>query len=48
MIATVIIALIIAAAAVMIAVNYFKKNGQGGCSCGCGSCAMSEICHKEK
>ena len=26
-----------------------KKQGKGGCSCGCGSCPSSDLCHpKEK
>jgi len=25
-----------------------KKNGKGGCSCGCSGCGMSDICHGEK
>lgn len=25
-----------------------KKNGKGGCSCGCGGCANREFCHPEK
>ena len=24
-----------------------KKQGKGGCSCGCGGCAMKDICHKK-
>lgn len=25
-----------------------KKNGKGGCSCGCSSCANRENCHPNK
>ena len=25
-----------------------KKSGKGGCSCGCGGCAMRELCHPQK
>lgn len=25
-----------------------KKNGKGGCSCGCGGCSMSDVCHPKK
>ncbi len=24
-----------------------KKKGKGGCSCGCGSCGMKDICHNK-
>ena len=24
-----------------------KKQGKIGCSCGCGGCAMRELCHKD-
>lgn len=50
MLATVIITIILGAIAAAIVINHIKKkkNGQGGCSCGCGGCAMSEICNKEK
>ncbi len=24
-----------------------KKRGKSSCSCGCGGCAMSEICHSK-
>ena len=24
-----------------------KRRGKHGCSCGCGGCAMRELCHKE-
>ena len=23
-----------------------KRQGKSGCSCGCGGCAMRELCHK--
>lgn len=25
-----------------------KKEGKGGCSCGCGGCANKEFCHPKK
>lgn len=25
-----------------------RKSGKGGCSCGCGSCPSSELCHPKK
>ena len=25
-----------------------KKNGKGGCSCGCSGCANKEFCHPDK
>ncbi len=25
-----------------------RKNGQGGCSCGCENCAGSSMCHPQK
>ena len=25
-----------------------KKNGKRSCGCGCKSCAMSDVCHKDK
>ena len=25
-----------------------KKNGKGGCSCGCGGCANKDFCHAKK
>jgi hypothetical protein len=25
-----------------------KKKGKGGCSCGCGGCAMKDSCHSNK
>ncbi len=25
-----------------------KKDGKSSCSCGCSSCAMSEVCHNKK
>lgn len=24
-----------------------KRSGKGTCSCGCGGCSMSDICHKK-
>ena len=25
-----------------------KRSGKGTCSCGCGVCGMSEVCHSDK
>ncbi len=25
-----------------------KKAGKSGCSCGCGNCAMKDVCHSDK
>ena len=25
-----------------------KKRGKSSCSCGCGGCAMADVCHKSK
>ncbi len=46
---TIVIATIIAVAFVAIIINEIKKRKNGsGCSCGCSSCGMSEICHGKK
>lgn len=49
-IATAVVA--IALAGVLAAIVYSqykrKKLGKGSCSCGCGGCAMSDICHSKK
>ncbi|MEE0968452.1 MAG: FeoB-associated Cys-rich membrane protein [Clostridia bacterium] len=38
----------IAFAAVVIHEIVKKKNGKGGCSCGCGGCSLKDICHNKK
>ena len=47
---TIIISIIVAAIFLAIVINGIikKKNGKGGCSCGCSGCSMSEICHSKK
>lgn len=47
---TIIISSLIALVVIGIIVNEIikKKKGKGGCSCGCGGCAMKELCHSEK
>ena len=47
---TIIIASIIALLVLGIIVNEIKKrkNGKGGCSCGCSSCALKDKCHKDQ
>ena len=47
---TVIVALIVVAI-IALAVRKLikdKKSGKKGCSCGCSSCAMKDICHGDK
>lgn len=46
---TIIIASIIALLVLGIIANEIKKrkNGKGGCSCGCSSCALKDKCHKD-
>ena len=41
-----LIALVVIAIIVKAVIN--KKNGKGGCSCGCGGCANREFCHPDK
>ena len=50
MIATVIVASIVAAVFIaIIAVSVVnKKKGKGSCSCGCTGCANREFCHPVK
>ncbi len=47
---TMIIAAMVAIVFVAIVVHEIKKrkNGQGGCACGCGNCGMKDLCHKKK
>ena len=47
---TIIVAAVIAAVFVAIVVSEVRKrkSGRGGCSCGCGGCAMSDVCHAKK
>ena len=47
---TAIIAGVIGAAFVAVVVTMIvnKKRGKSTCSCGCGGCAMRDMCHKEK
>lgn len=35
-------------AAVIIRGVHNRKNGKGGCSCGCGDCPGKDICHPKK
>ncbi|MBQ9921763.1 MAG: FeoB-associated Cys-rich membrane protein [Clostridia bacterium] len=45
----IILALIIAVcAAIAVKGIINRKNGKGGCSCGCGGCAMADKCHPKK
>lgn len=43
--AIVLAVLVIAVAFVIYRMVKAKKEGKGGCSCGCGSCPNSGICH---
>ncbi len=45
---TIIIAAIVALIFIAIVVSEIRKrrNGKGGCSCGCGGCAMRDACHQ--
>ncbi len=45
---TIIIGLIIAVIFAVIVIRGIikRKNGEGGCSCGCSGCPNSAICHK--
>ena len=44
---TIIVSIIITAIFVLIVIKGIinRKKGKSSCSCGCGGCAMSEICH---
>ncbi len=46
---TIIISAIIGILVIAIIVSEIKKrkNGKGGCSCGCSTCALKDKCHKE-
>jgi hypothetical protein len=46
---TIIISVIIVALVIFIVANEIikKKKGKGGCSCGCGGCAMKDVCHSK-
>jgi len=45
---TIIVASIIALIFIAIVAGEIRKrrNGKGGCSCGCGGCAMRDACHQ--
>ncbi len=47
---TIIILSIIAVAFIAIVINEIrkKKQGRGGCSCGCGGCAFKDNCNKKQ
>ena len=47
---TVLVAAVVGAIFVAIVARIIinKKNGKGGCSCGCGGCAMKDSCHATK
>ncbi len=47
---TIIVAAIVASIFIAIVVRGVinKKNGKGGCSCGCSGCAMKDRCHPQK
>ncbi|MCI8651641.1 MAG: FeoB-associated Cys-rich membrane protein [Oscillospiraceae bacterium] len=47
---TILVGLVVfgAFAAVIIRAIQNKKNGKGGCSCGCGDCPSKGLCHPEK
>lgn len=47
---TIIVAAIVAAIFIAIVISGIRKrrNGSGGCSCGCGGCAMRDACHHQK
>ena len=46
---TIIVGAIVAAVIALIVVKMIKdkKNGKTSCSCGCGGCPMSDMCHKK-
>ena len=47
---TIIVAAVVAGIFIAIVVRGIinKKKGKGGCSCGCGGCAMKDSCHGAK
>lgn len=47
---TILVGLTVFAAfgAVIVRAIRNRKNGKGGCSCGCGSCPGKGLCHPEK
>ncbi len=50
MIPTIIIGAVIGIAFILVIAREIKnkKSGKGGCSCGCGGCAMKDACHSKK
>ena len=48
--ATIIVGAIVATIVGLIVYKMIKdkKNGKTSCSCGCGGCPMSDMCHKQK
>lgn len=46
---TIIVASVVAAVFIAIVINEIRKrkSGKGGCSCGCGGCAMRDTCHPD-
>ena len=46
--AIVLAILILLAGGAVFRIVQNHKTGKGTCSCGCGGCAMSEICHSDK
>ena len=48
--ATIIVGAIVATIVGLIVYKMIKdkKNGKTSCSCGCGGCPMSDMCHKKK
>lgn len=47
--ATIIVSalLVLAMSAVVYKMIKDRKNGKGGCGCGCEGCAMADKCHKK-
>ena len=47
---TLIVGLIVAAVFAAIVANEIKKRkeGKGGCSCGCKNCGSSSVCHPKR
>ena len=47
---TIIVAVLIGLICVAIVAKGIinRKNGKSSCSCGCGGCAMADMCHKKK
>jgi len=45
---TIIVASVVAVIFIAIVINGIRrrKSGKGGCSCGCGGCAMRDTCHQ--